>query len=246
MSTSANEAAQRSRITHMLDVQSVDRSNPAFVSVTLRGALAAGVIPDGPTSWVKVFAPHLDSRTGRAYTIRRFDAARDELVVDIISRRQGGLLSDWIARDLQAGAQLGIAGPRECKAFKGNADWYLLLGDETALPAIASMLEAAQGRDVEAIVEVPFPDYTYVRSPRLRYLFRGREDNDKESYLIHAVDTIGNRPGKGEIWIAGEAGMVKALRNHCRHIWIGRGHSITATGYWKMGEQDYRDDEAFG
>lgn len=239
-------AAQRSRVTHTLDVLNVDRSNPAFVSVTLRGALAAGVIPDGPTSWVKVFAPHLDSRTGRAYTIRRFHADQDELVVDIISRRQGGLLSDWIARDLQAGAQLGIAGPRECKAFKTDADWYLLLGDETALPAIASMLEAAQGRDLEAIVEVPFPDYTYVRSPRLRYLFRGREDNDKASYLLHAVNTVASRPGKGEIWIAGEAGMVKALRKHCGQLSAGREHSITATGYWKMGEQDYRDDEAFG
>ena len=75
----------------------------------------------------------------RVYTIRRVNAASGELVIDFALHAATGPATRW-ASDAREGDSIGILGP----AAHGPkpADFYVLVGDETALPGIARILES--------------------------------------------------------------------------------------------------------
>src|SRR5699024_8784601 len=74
--------------------------------------------------------------------------------IDVV-RHDGGLAAGWAYR-AQPGDQIDFAGPKSCALLNREVDWHLLIGDETALPAIGRFLEEApEGLAVRAIVEIP-------------------------------------------------------------------------------------------
>lgn len=99
----------------------------------------------------------------RDYTPRHFDAARRELTLDFILH-DAGPATAW-AQQVKIGDQLGIGGPRGSQVVADVFDWYLLLGDETAMPAIGRRLEELSD-DVRAIVLIEVDDeQDALRSP---------------------------------------------------------------------------------
>ena len=76
---------------------------------------------------------------GRDYTPRRYDAGRNELVIDF-ALHDAGPATDWAAQ-AEPGQQLAVGGPRGSFVVPDDFDWYLFIGDETALPAIGRRLE---------------------------------------------------------------------------------------------------------
>lgn len=229
-----------------LDVFVVDRSTPGLVRVVLGGPELKGFDPGLPASWVKAFVPGPTGNIGRAYTVRTFDRERGLLEIDVVRRRRGGALSNWIYDRLQVGGHLDIAGPRGGIEIDQKADWHLLLGDETALPAIAAVLPHIPASvKKKALVEVPFPGQSYKEDPGIELLFRGVQLSHVTSYLESAIDSLPSFVGRGRIWIAGEAALIKRLRRQCIDRWGKQGAILDVTGYWKMGHEDYRDDEAY-
>ncbi|WP_296140887.1 siderophore-interacting protein [uncultured Tessaracoccus sp.] len=101
----------------------------------------------------------------RTYTVRRIDAARRLLDVDLVVHADGsgGVATAWL-RDVAIGDEAIVIGP-DARAHDsvsgiewqpGDATDLLLVGDETAAPAIAAILERLETpRSVTAIVEVP-------------------------------------------------------------------------------------------
>ena len=75
----------------------------------------------------------------RTYTVRRFDAGKCLLEVDFVLHGDNGPAAAFAARALP-GQTVGITAPKRGSILK-PADYYLLAGDLTALPAIAAMLE---------------------------------------------------------------------------------------------------------
>ncbi len=75
----------------------------------------------------------------RDYTVRRWDAATGELDVDFV-KHGIGVGTTWAYR-AQPGDRLHLTGPGSSKAFPVDADWLLVAGDDTALPAIAGLLD---------------------------------------------------------------------------------------------------------
>jgi len=94
----------------------------------------------------------------RNYTVRRHRPERREIDVDVLLHEPAGPASTWAAA-APLGCDVGFAGPRVDYAPRENAEWLLLCGDDTALPAIAAILEAppAPG-SVLAVIEVAGPD----------------------------------------------------------------------------------------
>ena len=136
------------------EVVAVTDLTPRMRRVTLRGDLA-DLPGDGPTDHVKLFFPlHGEEsipdigprgllvpppgtpRPYREYTVRRHDG--DEVDVDVV-RHGSGLASSWVEDPVGA---LWLLGPRSSLEVAPR-DWYLLGGDETALPALARV---AHGR----------------------------------------------------------------------------------------------------
>lgn len=72
------------------------------------------------------------------YTIRRFDPVTGNLEFDVFAH-EGGRVTEW-CKTLRPGMDVAIMGPGG--EWLPQARWIALFGDETALPAIARILES--------------------------------------------------------------------------------------------------------
>ena len=102
----------------------------------------------------------------RTYTVRALRTDPAELDIDLVQHGINGPASAW-AGEVKAGDPVAVLGPnRRYDGDAGGVEFVppptgtpmLLAGDETALPAIAAILEQVPG-DVrgKAIIEVPYP-----------------------------------------------------------------------------------------
>lgn len=176
----------------------------------------------------------------RAYTVRDWDAAAGELTIDVVYHGDEGLAGPWAA-GLRPGDRVLFTGPGGAYAPDPAADWHLLVGDESALPAIAAALERLPaGAPATVFVEVDGPaDELPLASPgavELRWLHRA--DHPVGEALVAAVRALDFRPGRVQAFVHGEATFVKELRRLLR---IERGvpqGDLSISGYWRRGLND--------
>ncbi|MGK5522397.1 siderophore-interacting protein [Micromonospora sp. URMC 107] len=176
----------------------------------------------------------------RAYTVRAWDASTGELTVDIVHHGDVGVGGPWAAA-LRPGDPVHFVGPGGAYAPSPDADWHLLVGDESALPAIAAALERLPaGAPATVFVEVADPaDEQPLASPgavRLTWLHRG--DRPVGEALVAAVRALEFPPGDVQAFVHGEATFVKELRRLLR---VERGVSrelLSISGYWRRGLDD--------
>ncbi|MFF3326329.1 siderophore-interacting protein [Streptomyces sp. NPDC002889] len=173
----------------------------------------------------------------RSYTIR---ARRDDRVdIDFVLHGDAGPATRW-ASSAEPGDVIGMVGPSADYARPlGEADLLLLVGDETALPAIGTIVESlpAHARAV-AYIEVTDKSEEQRFDTRadvtLHYLHRGDVSPGKSRALVDAVRRAELPAGSVFAWLAGESGTVRALR---RLLVAERGMdkgSIDFSGYWRL------------
>lgn len=174
----------------------------------------------------------------RDYTPRRFDTARQELDIDFVLHGDGPA-STW-AEQAEAGQRLGIGGPRGSFVVPTGFDWHVLIGDETALPAIARRLEELPATaHAVVLIEVPGADNEIPLATRaranVRWLHRNGTAAGYSTLLLEAARELTLPPGEGYTWIAAESAAAKAVRE----IMVAQ-HGvdksrIRAASYWKRG-----------
>ncbi|MFC8919780.1 siderophore-interacting protein [Streptomyces sp. NPDC057116] len=178
--------------------------------------------------------------TTRTYTVRAWDAAQRELTVDFVVHGDEGLAGPWAAR-AEVGETVRFLGPGGGYAPDPAADWHLLVGDESALPAIAASLERLpEGAVGHAFIEVESPaEEQKIALPagvELRWLHRsGRPVGDA---LLAAVQALDFPPGDVHAFVHGEAGFVKDLRRHLRLERQVPRERLSISGYWRLGKTD--------
>lgn len=224
-----------------LDVVGVDRITPHMIRVTLTGAQLENFSSASPDDHVKVFLPMSDgSAERRDFTSRRYDAARGELVIDFVDHDSGPAAA-W-ARAAQIGDTLGIGGPRGSRVISGDIRNWLLIGDETALPAIGRRIEEMEAqRRVTSLIAVPgsADEQTFETAADLdaRWVHRPPSAADDPAPLLEAVKAL-DLPPRTFVWIAAEATVARALRHYLTET---RAHSpqwLKAAGYWVKGQAD--------
>lgn len=188
--------------------------------------------PDGRTAW-----PEEGRRPQvRYYTVRRFRAGTNEIEIDFVMHENEGPGSAFAARALP-GAICGMAGPAGRVAPK--AGWTLFAGDETALPAIARMLEDMP-RDAQglAFVEVDSErDEIPLSTPAgvaVTWLRRDGAPAGTTDLLLRAVEAA-QIPGTEDVflWAACEIMAAKAIRKHVRSVrGLARDRHLVV-GYWE-------------
>ncbi|HET6547886.1 MAG TPA: siderophore-interacting protein [Solirubrobacter sp.] len=167
----------------------------------------------------------------RNYTVRRHRPEAGEIDVDVVLHEPRGPACTWAER-VPVGAAVGYAGPRVDFRPHADADWLLLCGDETALPAIAAILEAAPDRDAVAVVEVADGGEALALDPRLRYVHRSGAPAATTSHLPDALRALAIPHGRVQAWGAAESGVARELRSILRdEHGLPRAHA-TAKGYW--------------
>ncbi|WP_213772468.1 siderophore-interacting protein [Bradyrhizobium sp. dw_78] len=207
-----------------------------------------------PAQWLKVFAPGGNEQAiaGRAYTVRRFDPLSKKLELDFVLHGDNGPVSAWAAR-VKPGDPFEISAthPRSGFAVQNSTEHYLLFGDETALPAIGGILEAlpAHARaDVFVEVDDVGDEQTIdtVAAVNFNWLHRKGGGRSLSGSLVEAAKTLGRPDENTVIWIAAESSIVTSLRKQALSDWGADRRRLHAAGYWKRGESDHKDDEAFG
>jgi len=123
-----------------LTVIETSRPTPHMIRVILAGQDLADFPEDQESGYVKVVVERDDKPVMRSYTIRAFDKLQRHLTLDFVDHGDAGPASAWANR-AAPGTALAIHGPGPTKLVDTNADWFLLAGDMTALPAIAVNLE---------------------------------------------------------------------------------------------------------
>jgi NADPH-dependent ferric siderophore reductase len=233
-------------------VRRVQPLTPHMVCVTFAAAELARFEWNGPAAHIKLFfndgtassGPEPPRPVTRTYTPRRLDAAAGELDVEFVIHGEGPA-STW-AQKAAPGQSLVIAGPGRSYSVDPTAQWYLLAGDDTAIPAIATILEALPG-NMRASVLLEVVDAAEERAltsaPHIevRWLHRGADPARAGSLLEAAVRRLELPAGEGRVYVACEADAMRRIR---RHLLVERGvpkpHLVTR-GYWRLGATDHPD-----
>jgi NADPH-dependent ferric siderophore reductase len=248
-------AAKPKKPRYPATVKRVQHLTPRMVRVTFASPELADFVWNGPAAHIKLIfaapeaaAPGAETPrpTMRTYTPRRYDPATRELDVDFILHGEGPA-SLW-AEQAAVGQTLQIAGPGRPYVIDPAAEWFLLAGDDTAIPAISTILEnlpttAAARVFIEVIdrqdeVEIPAHPNTTVT-----WLHRGADVAKAGAPLEASVRAYQMPPGSGRVYVACESGAMRRIRKHLlTDRTINREHVITR-GYWKLGSVDYPDGD---
>jgi NADPH-dependent ferric siderophore reductase len=229
-----------------LEVLRVTDVTPLMRRITLHGQELAGFISLGTDDHVKLlfaqtpqeqaalenFGPGAEGPrpTMRDYTPRRYDAATGELDIDFVLHGEGPAAT-WAAQ-AQPGQSLYIAGPRGSMIVPDMFDSYLLIGDETALPAIARRLEELPAnRAALVVVEIANPDEQQVFQSAAQvdviWIVRGEQD------LVQVTRKLEMPEGRLYAWVATESGLSRKVRAVLLNEFGLDEAAVKAAGYWR-------------
>jgi NADPH-dependent ferric siderophore reductase len=245
MATHQITRVRRETRRRMLTVASADLLTPRMLRIGFTAEDFADFDSAAYDDHVKLFFPDAargedDKPVMRDFTPRAFDLAQGTLTIDF-ALHDSGPATAW-ATTAQVGDRLEIGGPRGSMIVPDDFDWYLLIGDETALPAIGRRLqELRPGVPVATIAAVEdageIQAFTTKAAWTATWILREAAGADDARSLGEALSSHAFPPGDGFVWIAAEAAVARALRNAI----VDRGHPkswIKAAGYWQRGEAD--------
>lgn len=247
----------------VLEVREVQRITPHLVRVKLEGDALEGFSSLGFDDHVKLFFP--DPLTGklviptmgpdgliwpegikpimRDYTPRRFDAAARTLDIDF-ALHTAGPATLW-AEQARPGQQLGVGGPKGSFIVPTGFDWHLLIGDDTALPAISRRLaELPPNAKATVLLEVdgPADHITFESAAEFDIVWVHRSDAAQgDAPLLDALHDVQISPGIFHTWIGCESAQAKALRAYLVTECAANPKMIRASGYWRKGSMATHD-----
>ncbi|MGS1096519.1 siderophore-interacting protein (plasmid) [Aquamicrobium terrae] len=244
---------------------SVERLTPSMIRVVLKLDGGERLTPTGhPDEWVRL-ALQPDPETpvtlpvlmengkwgrpdgsqhcpNRPYTIRRWDPATCEMVIDLVAH-EGGVAASW-AMNAKVGDVVGICNPEGRFWIPKGSEWLLMLTDITGLPAVGRVLEELP-EGFRAIVHVEIPSDadrqdidTAADASIVWHACHGlKPKRPGYTELSRIAGTITELPeGPGYIYIAGEAKAVSDSRKHFRDVLGFDKNRIDAIGYWIEGQ----------
>ncbi|WP_432134522.1 MULTISPECIES: siderophore-interacting protein [unclassified Streptomyces] len=255
----AERPARTSRKPHSAQVVRTERLTPHMQRVVLGGEGLAGFsagtctdhyvkllfAPEGVTypepfdlERVRAEFPREQWPVTRTYTVRSWDPEHRELALDFVIHGDEGLAGPWAMR-ARPGDTVRFMGPGGAYAPDQDADWHLLAGDESALPAIAAALEALPaGAVAHAFVEVSGPEEELKIDSDTEVVWLHRGDRPVGRPLVEAVRALPFPEGRVHAFVHGEAHCVKELRHLLR---VERGiprEDLSISGYWRLGHNE--------
>ncbi len=224
MTTKAREYAATVRARELLSPHLV---RLVFGDLAGPDAFASTGVPD---EWVGLVVP--GQFQSRYYTVRSWDDV--ELVLDVVVHEHG-LVTEWAARDC-VGDRVRLTEPKGSFALPAGARWLLLVGDLTAMPAMARILETVgDGLDVRVWAEVPDDLSGYL--PEGADVSWSAPPAPGESDLAAAVSGLDWPEGEGYFWMAGESAQMRAIRKHLMREVRLPSTSYDVMGYWRSPQQ---------
>lgn len=211
-------------------VQSSERLSPHLLRLTLGGAGLADFASTGtPDEWVGLVVP--GQFQSRYYTVRSWTDG--VLTIDVVLHEHG-LVTEWAAGGC-VGDEVTITEPKGSFDPPADAGWLLLVGDLTALPAIARISEQTSISQVQILAEVPQEDAAYL--PEDSPVSWLAAPGPGRSALAAAVEALTWPEGEGYFWMAGESAQMRAIRKHLMRVRRLPNSAYDVMGYWRGGTQ---------
>ncbi|GGY76388.1 siderophore-interacting protein [Streptomyces olivaceoviridis] len=201
---------------------------------------AAGVTYPEPFDLERIRAefPREQWPVTRTYTVRAWDPVQRELTLDFVVHGDEGLAGPWALR-ARPGDIVRFMGPGGAYAPDLDADWHLLAGDESALPAIARALETLPaGARAHAFIEVSGPEEEQKIDTEVPVVWLHRGDRPVGEALVEAVRGLEFPAGRPHAFVHGEASFVKELRRLLRVERQIPREDLSISGYWRLGHNE--------
>ena len=229
--------------------------------VTFGGSDLATFAWSGPAAHIKIIFPEpglgLDTvaipdpegprpKTTRTYTPRRWDAAAQTLDVDFALHGPGPAAT-W-AGQAKVGQQLVLMGPARGYEVDAEAPWYVILGDDAALPAIETILEALSPQTHATVfLEVVAPDEARplggAQNADVRWLARGDDSTAAGTALLEAIGKFEWPAGPGRVYIGCESNAMRRLRGAILEASGLDKANVIARGYWRIDAVNHPDHD---
>lgn len=234
--------------TPVLGIESFISSGRAdeFLSIVFPGASAQTDRCDGEDGTDADVDADVDSASSatrpftRYYTVRRWDPATCTMEVDFVLHGHGPAAA-WAAA-ARIGDVIMVGSPRGHYAPPTGTSWIALVGDATALPAIARILEEhadhPDAPPVVAVLDLAEPDAPPLAlRPTDRVVWAA---GDEPLDLLAEVRRLTARAERGYVWFSGEAGEMRAVRRHLRHELRWPTSDWMTMGYWRRDAERWR------
>lgn len=180
--------------------------------------------------------------TMRTYTVRSWDEATRELAIDFVHHGDEGVAGPWAA-SAQPGDVLWFNGPGGAYRPDAGADWHLLVGDESALPAIGSAVEQLPpGARATVLVEVADgaeeQKFGGSGDVDVRWFHRAAAGGERGDGLVAAVEAFDFGDGTPHVFVHGEAGVVFRIRKNLFQVRGLSRDQVSLSGYWRLGKNE--------
>lgn len=256
MRTQAGRVHARYRL---LEVRATEHITPRVVRVTLGGEELSDFVSTGTDQRIKLCLPQPGKPTPlgrtraevfavprdqqprqRTYTVRGFDVDRLELAIDLVLHDHDGPGATWAA-SVQPGERIVTVGPSPSYRPNPEAEPLVLVGDETALPAIAAIVEElpAEARVLTFIEVADVMERQHIDTAAdvtWTWLYRDGVFAGRSRLLVDALRAADLGP-RSHVWVAAEAGVVRELREHCETTLGLHRSQVYAVPYWRADHQ---------
>ena len=196
-----------------------------LVRLTLGGPGIAGFRSTGiPDEWVGLVVP--GQFQSRYYTVRSWSDG--ELVLDVVVH-ETGLVTEWAAGDC-TGDVVTVTEPKGSFAMPEGSSWLMLVGDLTAMPAMARIAESV---DLPARIWAEVPDHLPTYLPQGSEVTWLEAPGEGSSRLAEVVEDLDWPEGEGYFWMAGESAQMRAIRKHLMRERRLPSTAYDVMGYWR-------------
>ncbi|BES69052.1 siderophore-interacting protein [Marinobacter nanhaiticus D15-8W] len=223
-----------------LEVLRTTPITPHMQRITLGGAGLAGFPDDQASAYIKLaFPAEGDRPMTRTYTVRHHRAG--EIDVDFVLHDTAGPASTWAAT-ARPGDRIRVGGPGPRKLIQPDADWFLLAGDMTALPAISvnlellpddargyAVIEVIDESDIQSLARPEHVDVQWIINP---------EPDPTGGTLVDHIRQLHWPDGQPAVWAACEFSGMRKLRHYFKQERNVPKTHLYISSYWKMGSSE--------
>lgn len=178
---------------------------------------------------------------GRRYTIRYWDPETRTVAIDFVVHGDVGYAGRW-ANHAEVGDVLQFVGPSGGYQPDPDAAWYLMVGDESALPAIAASLEAVRPGAptlVVGVVDGPDCELTLDSPGDLHVVWVHRHAGGiGPDAVVDAVRSLPLPEGLPDVFVHGEAAEIRAVRKYVLGDLATPRDGTSISPYWRRGDSD--------
>lgn len=180
----------------------------------------------------------------RSYSVRSHDTINGTVDIDFALHGRGGVAAQW-AQDVEVGSTVIFKGVGGGYSPAPSAPWHLLVGDDSALPAIGAALERIGTSAPAVVILVGASSQQLLGENSVRLLGSTRAGSDDLAVVSDASEiaalmkrAYAQHAGTPHVFLHGEAGMVREARRVLLTELDLPKSALSASGYWRQGNTD--------